>query len=149
MAAAPSPIPASAEADAGHSLRHIPELDGIRGLAALVVFGHHAFTTTARETLQGGWPVGIRTLSRVFEYGATGVDLFFVLSGYLITSILIANKKSTRFYQEFYWKRALPHPSSVRGDPNDCLDLPASDRLYPDGGRVRSELCGPTAYEHR
>jgi peptidoglycan/LPS O-acetylase OafA/YrhL len=102
------PATVANEAAAGvHVLRHIPELDGIRGLAALVVFGHHALTTTVRETLEGGWPASIQSLSHMFEYANTGVDLFFVLSGFLITSVLIGEQGSTRYYQDFYWKRAL------------------------------------------
>lgn len=105
--ASSSPAPPEAPAPAGHGLRHIPELDGIRGIAALVVFGHHGFTTTVRETLQGGWPASVQNLSRLFEFGNTGVDLFFVLSGFLITSILLGERRSPRYYHDFYWKRAL------------------------------------------
>lgn len=89
------------------TLRHIPELDGIRGIAALMVFGHHALTTTVRETLNAGWPQSIQRVSRTFELANTGVDLFFVLSGFLITSILIGEKRSSTYYKDFYWKRAL------------------------------------------
>jgi peptidoglycan/LPS O-acetylase OafA/YrhL len=99
---------ADSVASGGHGLRHIPELDGIRGIAALVVFGHHAFNITVRATVMaGGWPHGIERIYSIFAYANTGVDLFFVLSGFLITSILIGQKNSNRFYQDFYWKRSL------------------------------------------
>jgi len=49
----------------------------------------------------------VRLLFRVCAYGYTGVDLFFVLSGFLITSLLIKDRKSTAYYKDFYWKRAL------------------------------------------
>ena len=88
-------------------LRHIPELDGIRGLAALMVFGHHALSTKVRETRGAGWPHSIQALTHIFEFAGTGVDLFFVLSGFLITSILIGEKRSSSYYRDFYWKRAL------------------------------------------
>lgn len=91
--------PASAE-----GLSHIRELDGIRGIAALMVFFHHAAYANLQEKHWAGpmgWLVG------VCKYGNTGVDLFFVLSGFLITSILLRTRKSRRYYQDFYWKRAL------------------------------------------
>ena len=52
--------------------RHVPELDGLRGIAILAVLIHHEFTPLR---MKGGF---------------LGVDLFFVLSGYLITSLLLA-----------------------------------------------------------
>ena len=83
-----------------HGLRHIPELDGIRGLAALMVFGHHALSTKVRETRGAGWPHSIQALTHIFEFAGTGVDLFFVLSGFLITSILIGEKRSSSYYRD-------------------------------------------------
>lgn len=53
------------------ALAYRPGLDGIRALAVLAVFGHHA----APHLVPGGW---------------LGVDVFFVLSGFLITSLLLA-----------------------------------------------------------
>lgn len=111
MAIAPPPQslsnPIAHAAPKTHRLRHIPELDGIRGIAALMVFCHHALTTFNRETLQGRWPGSIQAISRAAEYGKTGVDLFFVLSGFLITSILLGEQRSRSYYRDFYWKRAL------------------------------------------
>lgn len=89
------------------TLRHIPELDGVRGLAAVIVFFHHACFSMLHPEWQSGWPPLIVALSNIFHYGNTGVDLFFVLSGFLITTILINEKRSPRYYQDFYWKRAL------------------------------------------
>lgn len=85
-------------------LPHIRELDGIRGIAALAVFFHHACFTSI-EPQQ--WGVGIRGLFYLSMYGYTGVDLFFVLSGFLITSLLIQDRSSSAYYRNFYWKRVL------------------------------------------
>ncbi|HEY0163123.1 MAG TPA: acyltransferase [Edaphobacter sp.] len=84
---------------------HLPELDGIRGIAALMVFFHHlCFTGINLSEWHNGLVQG---LFHVFVYGDSGVDLFFVLSGFLITSLLIRDRESPRYYQDFYWKRAL------------------------------------------
>lgn len=67
--------------------RRIPELDALRGLAALaIVFTH---------------------LPRGFWFGETAVDLFFVLSGYLITSIIVKNCRKPHFLSTFYARRCL------------------------------------------
>jgi len=82
--------------------RHIPELDGIRGLAVLLVFVHHAFYAMA--------PSGAGIVHQIHSfarYGMFGVDVFFVLSGFLITSLLFGDRARPHFYQNFYWKRAL------------------------------------------
>ncbi len=85
-------------------LSHIRELDGIRGIAAIMVFFHHLLFTDLDPVRWG--PV-VRVLSHASAIGNRGVDLFFVLSGFLITSILIQDRRSTSYYQDFYWKRAL------------------------------------------
>jgi len=66
--------------------RRIPELDGLRAVAILAVFVHHALNVPLL------W---------------MGVDLFFVLSGFLITGILLDRKESGRsFFSYFYERRA-------------------------------------------
>ncbi len=72
------------------SLAYVPALDGIRGLAILMVVGFHA-----------GWPA--------FRGGFIGVDVFFVLSGFLITSLLLQEwDVSHRInLKAFYIRRAL------------------------------------------
>jgi len=80
---------------------HIPALDGVRGLAILVVMiGHFNL---------GFYPVygferGLRTL---IQTGWWGVDLFFVLSGFLITGILLDAKGSSHYFRNFYVRRVL------------------------------------------
>ena len=86
-------------------LPHIPELDGIRGLAALAVFCHHVlFTSIARPSAANAILLFLYNVSRL---GAFGVDLFFVLSGFLITSLILLDRHKPNFYWNFYWKRAL------------------------------------------
>ena len=79
----------------------------MRGLAVLAVFFHHVCYSTLYVTGQAGWSPLIVKLFYLFRHGDHGVDLFFVLSGFLITSILIKERQSARYYQDFYWKRVL------------------------------------------
>jgi peptidoglycan/LPS O-acetylase OafA/YrhL len=83
-------------------MAHIPALDGIRGLAILLVMLHH-------QTIMGiGETIPIDDLfSHWMEIGWSGVDLFFVLSGFLITGILLDAKDSPRYFKNFYARRTL------------------------------------------
>jgi peptidoglycan/LPS O-acetylase OafA/YrhL len=85
-------------------LVHIRELDGVRGIAAIMVFFHHVCFTSI---IPAGWGLGVLLLYRASVWGRTGVDLFFVLSGFLITSLLIEARSQSSYYHDFYWKRAL------------------------------------------
>ena len=86
-------------------LGHLPELDGIRGIAALMVFFHHMCYIGINPA---GWTSGIvGSLYRLTSVWDTGVDVFFVLSGFLISSLLIRDRQSPAYYKDFYWKRAL------------------------------------------
>ena len=69
---------------------YIPGLDGLRGLAILGVVTFHYFGSAA-----------------LFSFGWSGVDLFFVLSGYLITSRLVATQQQKNPLVKFYRNRAL------------------------------------------
>ena len=76
----------------------------MRGIAALMVFFHHlCFTDLKPEQ----WGRGVRILYTFSSAGMRGVDLFFILSGFLITSLLIKDRASPAYYHDFYWKRAL------------------------------------------
>lgn len=80
--------------------RHLPSLDGVRGLAILMVMASHFFSGTPHNRFE-------RFLNSGLAFGATGVDLFFVLSGFLITGILFDSQHESRFFQKFYARRAL------------------------------------------
>jgi peptidoglycan/LPS O-acetylase OafA/YrhL len=83
------------------SSRHIPELDGVRGLAiALVVALHFVYPIAPHNLIE-------RVASRMAGYGLWGVDLFFVLSGFLITGILYDAKGSENYFKNFYMRRTL------------------------------------------
>ncbi|MGA7804139.1 acyltransferase family protein [Bradyrhizobium sp.] len=79
-------------------MKRIEELDGLRAIATLMVIAWHYI----------GIPDGPDSwLWRVFYLGHFGVDLFFVLSGYLITMILLENRESESYFSSFYGRRAL------------------------------------------
>ena len=80
----------------------MPVLDGLRGLAIAMVVVHNAASLqTAAET-----PF-LKGVLAVHGLGWVGVQLFFVLSGFLITGILVDTKGAPRFYSAFYARRAL------------------------------------------
>lgn len=84
---------------------HNPALDGVRGMAILLVMWHHMTVFRAGNALETWY-------AQVAQLGQTGVDLFFVLSGFLITGILhdskIALRDSARsYFASFYARRTL------------------------------------------
>lgn len=79
--------------------KHIPVLDGVRGLAVLMVMAFHY----PKQPLN----LFERLVARVSMPGQTGVDLFFVLSGFLITGILLDAKGSANGLRNFYARRVL------------------------------------------
>jgi peptidoglycan/LPS O-acetylase OafA/YrhL len=78
----------------------VRELDGVRGVAILLVMVHH-FALSARAL---GFDSKLLTLGQL---GWCGVDLFFVLSGFLITGILYDSKGSGGYFRNFYARRIL------------------------------------------
>ncbi len=85
---------------------HIPALDGIRALAILMVLCIHFAGPDVDRGLRSG-PFYERIYSVIMRAGASGVDLFFVLSGFLITRILLQTKGSPRAVANFYVRRVL------------------------------------------
>jgi peptidoglycan/LPS O-acetylase OafA/YrhL len=82
----------------------IPELDSLRGFAILLVLFLHGFAYVANPSLFTGIT---HTFMVVTSYGWVGVQLFFVLSGFLITGILLDSKTRADYYRRFYIRRAL------------------------------------------
>lgn len=83
--------------------KRIPELDGLRGIAILLVVSFHYLNNQLiqSENLWG------RAIARITSFGWVGVDLFFVLSGFLIGNILIRTRDSERYFSTFYIRRFL------------------------------------------
>ena len=77
----------------------IREIDGLRAIAILSVVAWH-YIGASSDAGSGS------LLWRVTIFGRSGVDLFFVLSGYLITSILLRNRDASNYFSTFYARRA-------------------------------------------
>ena len=83
---------------AGQSKARIPELDGLRGMAIMLVLLYHYVSIPPGQP-----PTPV--LQRLFAIGWSGVDLFFVLSGFLIGGILLDVRESPNYFKTFYGRR--------------------------------------------
>jgi peptidoglycan/LPS O-acetylase OafA/YrhL len=83
----------------------VPELDGIRAIAIWMVLLAHAFYgfVNAPGAL-AGFPGPVK---QIIGHGWLGVDLFFLLSGFLITGILLDTKARPNYFRNFYIRRVL------------------------------------------
>jgi len=77
--------------DDGAALPRIALLDGVRGVAILLTLVFHSFDTSLSLAI----------------FGERGVDLFFVLSGFLITGILIETRDRSDYFKNFIARRAV------------------------------------------
>jgi peptidoglycan/LPS O-acetylase OafA/YrhL len=84
---------------------HLPALDGLRGVAILLVCFYH-YASQAGQ-LVDGTSLASRLAGRCARLGMHGVDLFFVLSGFLITRILLESKDTRGYFRNFYARRTL------------------------------------------
>ena len=80
--------------------KHIPTLDSLRGVAILLVLLRHS--VAGAETTSKLWSSLLVPLRLTWS----GVDLFFVLSGFLIGGILLDARHSPRYFRTFYIRRA-------------------------------------------
>ena len=88
--------------DVRPSLRgHLPVLDGVRGLAILMVLLFHFIGNTQPTNAIE------RVIVSITNYGSSGVELFFVLSGFLITGILYDARNKPHYFRNFYMRRML------------------------------------------
>lgn len=81
---------------------HLPALDGVRGLAILLVLANHILFLNGGS---GRWFVDVVAEMRADSW--VGVNLFFALSGFLITGILMDTLAIPHFFKTFYARRAL------------------------------------------
>ena len=79
----------------------IPVLDGLRGVAILLVLVWHFVP----DIVQATWPSMLHATNSLLRFAWSGVDLFFVLSGFLIGGILIDNRESPAYFTTFYARR--------------------------------------------
>jgi peptidoglycan/LPS O-acetylase OafA/YrhL len=86
----------------GKTRKRIPELDGLRGVAILMVLVWHYFVAQFNSK---SFPEFDFLLMTPLNLTWSGVDLFFVLSGFLIGGILIEQRTSPTYFKTFYLRR--------------------------------------------
>src|ERR1700690_217140 len=117
--------------------RNVRALDGIRGVAIILVMFHHF------EGLIPPCNLGVRCMKLMLSYGWAGVDLFFALSGFLITGILLDTRHANNYFSAFYARRvlrifplyysvliAILAVAAVLNPRPHSVPLPADQKLY-------------------
>lgn len=125
--APPPPVDGRAHAD-DVKLRYVPALDGLRAVAVAAVFAYHAGLDWARG-------------------GFLGVDVFFVLSGYLITALLVrewrtAGRIDLRRFMRRRARRLLPALVALLVAVSVAVPLLAPDQAY----RLRGDVLAALGY---
>lgn len=81
---------------------NIPAIDALRALAISLVIIAHSWIIINKE-------IQLTIIDKLYflivDFGVSGVDLFFVISGFLITRILLNNKRKPKKYSNFYIRR--------------------------------------------
>lgn len=83
---------------------HIPAIDGLRGIAILMVMIRHFYN---EPMINEGYQIIGPIITKLALAGNYGVELFFVLSGFLITQILLDAKNKPHYFRNFYVRRFL------------------------------------------
>lgn len=78
---------------------YVSSFDGLRGIAVMLVLGYHVF-----DVLH---PLGLGPVTWIAEVGWVGVDIFFTLSGFLISGILLRTAGKENYFHNFYVRRLL------------------------------------------
>ncbi len=94
-------ISTSMEAPQVVPMQRIPELDGLRGLAIFLVLVCHLVANPAHKPIN----FVVDHVFTILTVGWSGVDLFFVLSGFLIGGILLESHNSANYFKAFYLRR--------------------------------------------
>ncbi len=81
----------------------MPALDGFRGWAVLAVMLYHFAMPLVGQQHSRAWWAALHLMLT----GAYGVDMFFILSGFLITGILLDAKSGPHYFRNFYMRRVL------------------------------------------
>ncbi|HEU4732167.1 MAG TPA: acyltransferase [Kofleriaceae bacterium] len=113
-------------APAAPSSATIPALDGVRGLAILLVLAHNLSPFEGGERWIDHW-AGVAS-----TFGWVGVQLFFVLSGYLISGILLDTRGAPGYYRGFFGRRVLRIFPLYYGFLVVCLIVLPALGLAPD-----------------
>jgi peptidoglycan/LPS O-acetylase OafA/YrhL len=106
----------------------VPVLDGLRGIAILLVMFRHSVDGMSLATAVD------RVVYQLGRLGSNGVDVFFVLSGFLITGILLDTRGRSDYFSRFYFRR------TVRIFPLYYITLVALFLLAPRFVAPRSTL---------
>lgn len=83
------------------AVKHIPEYDGVRGIAIIMVIAWHYINNLIVDKVNSLSKFVLLLTSRCWS----GVDLFFVLSGFLLGGILLRNRESKNYFITFYVRR--------------------------------------------